>query len=200
MKHTWFRAAQAAVVTLLAVGASLATDAIARAQPSVDAGTVTITGDPADPVTGGASRSFGVAGGDWFNLLPTPDFSAFGVHVSSTAGEELHLTFAAPSGRTLTPGTYRAVEYGSHGARAGLSVVADDRACTTSTGRFAVMAASFPTVTWSGSTRRSSSTARVDGRPRAARSTSRTSRCRRWMRRRRRGRSTRRARRTRPAR
>ena len=143
MKHTWFRAAQAAVVTLLAVGASLATDAIARAQPSVDAGTVTITGDPADPVTGGVSRSFGVAGGDWFNLLPTPDFSAFGVHVSSTAGEEWHLTFAAPSGRTLTPGTYRAVEYGSHGARAGLSVVADDRACTTSTGRFTVMAASF---------------------------------------------------------
>ncbi len=142
MKISWFRTAQAAVVTLLAVGAALAVEAVAQAQ-TADAGSVTISGDPADPVTGGVSRAFSVAGGDWFNLLPTSDFSAFGVHVSSAAGEEWQLTFAAPAGRTLTPGSYRAVEYGSHGVRAGLSVVAGDRGCTTSTGRFTVLAAAF---------------------------------------------------------
>lgn len=144
MKLSWFRTARSAVIALLAVAGALAADgAVAQAQSHVDVGTVAITGDPADPVTGGESRSFSVAGGDWFNMLSASDFSEFGLHVSSAAGEEWQLTFAAPEGRTLEPGNYRAVDYASHGPRAGLSVVVDDRACTSLTGRFTVLAASF---------------------------------------------------------
>jgi len=142
MNVSWLRTAQAAVIGLAAVAAAVTLSGTAQAQ-TADAGTVSVTGDRGDPVTGGRSASFDASGGDWFNLLPTPDFGDLGVHVSSAEGEEWTFVFAAREGRALEPGTYRAVEFASHGARAGLSVVANGRACSTLTGRFTVLAASF---------------------------------------------------------
>lgn len=147
MKVSWFRTARAAVgiaaVGIVAVAASVAAGGVAAAQSTPDAATVTVTGDSADPVTGGVSRSFSVGGGNWINMLPSPDFSGFGVHVSSAAGEEWTLAFAAPTGKTLRPGTYRAVEFNSAGTRAGMAVFEDDYRCETVTGTFTVLAASF---------------------------------------------------------
>jgi hypothetical protein len=142
VKASWIRAAYAAVIALAAVAATVALGSTAQAQ-TADAGRIAITGDRDDHVTGGRSYSYDVAAGDWLGVFPTPDFSELGLHVTGADGAEWDLVFAAPDGRTLRPGTYRAVEYASHGARAGLSVVADGRRCDTLTGRFTVLAASF---------------------------------------------------------
>jgi hypothetical protein len=133
---------QAAVVGLATVAAAVAVSGVAQAQ-TADAGTVVVTGDRGDPVTGGQGASFDAGAGDWFNLLATPDFGDLGVHVTSAKGEEWSFVFAAREGHALEPGTYRAVEFASHGDRAGLSVTANGRGCDTSTGRFTVLAAAF---------------------------------------------------------
>jgi hypothetical protein len=142
VRITLLRTAQVAVVGFAAVAATVAFGGTAQAQ-TADTATAAASGDRGDPVTNGRSVSFDTARGDWFNLLATPHVGDLGVHVESADGEQWSFVFAAPDGRTLEPGTYRAVDYASHGDRPGLSVFTNDRACTTSTGRFTVLAASF---------------------------------------------------------
>jgi hypothetical protein len=132
----------AGVVTLLMVLGVLAAASPAQAQP-VSSGTLSLSGDPGDYITGGGSYYYDTAAGDVLDVSNTNN-ETVSINVSGVTGDWWSLAFDAPTGQTLTAGTtYTATRYPFNGAGAGLDLSGNGRGCNTLTGTFTIVTASF---------------------------------------------------------
>src|SRR6266545_2414353 len=129
----------AALLSLAAVVACLSVAAPAEAY-EVTSGSLTISGDPGDYITGGLSYSYSTDAGDSFFVFSSQENSVVEVAVSGYNGDYWYLDLAAPSGQSLTPGTYTgATRYPFNDPGPGLSLVGNGRGCNTVTGSFTVL-------------------------------------------------------------
>jgi len=104
-------------------------------------GSVTMTSDAGDYIGGGQSYSY-VAGQDI--LTSSGSASVIQIAVNGYNGDWWTLDFAAPSGQSLSVGTYAdATRYPFQGAGPGLAVSGNGRGCNTLTGSFTVSAVNF---------------------------------------------------------
>ncbi len=133
----------AALLSLAAVVACLSVAAPAEAY-EVTSGSLTISGDPGDYITGGLSYSYSTDAGDSFFVFSSQENSVVEVAVSGYNGDYWYLDLAAPSGQSLTPGTYTgATRYPFNDPGPGLSLVGNGRGCNTVTGSFTVLDAVY---------------------------------------------------------
>jgi len=105
----------------------------------VASGSLTMSSEPGDWVGQGGSYS-----------LATPDAS-FSTHSdgrtalirASTGGQDWDLSFAAPTGRLLQPGTYTGASRFAGEGEPGLSISGNSQGCNAVTGSFTVLSATY---------------------------------------------------------
>lgn len=142
MKGSWVLKRATAVLGLTMTAGVLLGAVPANAQ-AVATGSLSFSGDQGDYISGGGSYAYSTASGDQLNV------SGNGNHVSVSLdganGDWWYLDLAAPSGQTLTPGTYNgATRYPFQGsAEPGLSLSGNGRGCNQLTGSFTVQNAVF---------------------------------------------------------
>ncbi|MDG4759995.1 hypothetical protein [Micromonospora sp. WMMD710] len=120
---------------LLAVGLALTVAAfgtLAVAAPAQakapQSASLTVTGDPDDPITEGGSFSFATASGDGFNVWGTPNHLT--VQVFDPPAGPWTIELSAPVGQPLTVGTYTgATEYLYESPLPGIALTGNDRIC-----------------------------------------------------------------------
>jgi hypothetical protein len=142
MRNTRLRPFVAAAISLSAAVAGLLVAGPAQAQP-VSSGSFSFSGDPGDFISLGESYSYSTGGGDLLEVFGT-DNSAVGLDVSGFNGDIWSLTFDAPQGQALVPGTYTgATRFPFNGAGPGLSLFGNGRGCNQLTGEFTIINAVF---------------------------------------------------------
>jgi hypothetical protein len=145
--HTTFRRTLAvAVSAALTIAASRVIAVPARAiAPEVDTWwSLEFAGDGGDYITQGQQWSYGSDATDSVRALAEGDGRVVKFDVDGANGDWWYLTFAAPTGQPLTPGTYTgATRYPFHGSGPGLSLSGEGRGCNTLTGAFTVLRAEF---------------------------------------------------------
>jgi hypothetical protein len=125
----------------LAVGTVLAGTA-AQAQ-TVTSGSLSISGDAGDYISGGQSSSYSTDNKDQLTVFGSADHRSVEVSVNGAKGDWWTLDLVAPTGAALAPGTYQATRAPFNGAGAGLSLSGDGRGCNTLTGTFTVTDVTF---------------------------------------------------------
>jgi hypothetical protein len=138
------RRVSAALVSLAAAAAVCVLGAApADAQP-VSSGSLSFSGDPGDYISGGQSYSYSTDAGDILNVSSDSAHSLVSVSVNAFNGDWWTLELAAPSGQSLTSGTYTgATRYPFNGAGPGLDLSGNGRGCNTLTGSFTVLDAVY---------------------------------------------------------
>ena len=143
MKISLRRPALVAAFAAAAVVVGGATAAPTWAQP-VTSGSISFSGDPGDYITGGLSYSYSVDAGDILNVSSDEENNHVGLSVTGFNGDWWFLELDAPTGQSLTPGTYDgATRYPFNGAGPGLSLFGNGRGCNTLTGSFTVQNAVY---------------------------------------------------------
>jgi hypothetical protein len=135
----WRCAIQRALV-ICAAGSFIA---VAGASAARAATVVTLDPDPTDAVTGGVAKAFATPG-DTITAT-NPAAGVVTIQVNGAAGDSYSLTFAAPTGQPLVPGTYDgATRYLQvPPAVPGLSVFGDGVGCNADTGSFTIDEATY---------------------------------------------------------
>ena len=134
MKNIWQRWSAVAVCALLGLGGALVVTAPAQARP-VEAGSLSISGDPDDYVSGGQSYRYSTGSGDAFEALGSPDARYFDMHGAN--GDIWYVNVKAPTGQILEPGTYQDTgPWESDGAQ--LYVYRPGHSCAQATGTFTI--------------------------------------------------------------
>ncbi|MEV5428505.1 hypothetical protein [Streptomyces sp. NPDC052701] len=141
--------ARATAVLVLALGMATGTTGLlsgteAHALP-VTEGSFGFSGDEGDWVSGGRSYAYATASGDRMDVSADGDGNAVRLSVDGANGDWWHLDLAAPSGRTLAPGTYTGATRHPFNAptEPGLSLGGNGRGCNTLTGEFTIQALEF---------------------------------------------------------
>jgi hypothetical protein len=141
--------ARATAVLVLALGMATGTTGLlpgaeAHALP-VTEGSFSFGGDEGDWVSGGRSYAYATASGDRMDISAADDGNAIRLSVDGANGDWWSLDLAAPSGRTLAPGTYTGATRHPFNAptEPGLDLGGNGRGCNTLTGEFTVQAVEF---------------------------------------------------------
>ncbi|MFD8236221.1 hypothetical protein ACFV20_30620 [Streptomyces sp. NPDC059696] len=138
-------------VTTLALALTMATATTgllsgieAQALP-VTEGSFNFSGDEGDYISGGKSYAYTTASQDRMNVSGSSDHRVVSVSVRAANGDWWSLDLAAPSGTSLTTGTYTgATRYPFHsGSEPGLSLDGNGRGCNQLTGTFTISALEF---------------------------------------------------------
>src|SRR4051794_32859462 len=93
------------LVGVVTVAGFLTAAPVAQADP-VASGTVTISGDPDDPLTLGATYSYDVAAGDVMSVNADDSHNGVGVRLEGANGDWWGIVLKAPPGQQLTVGSY----------------------------------------------------------------------------------------------
>ncbi|MFJ8713102.1 hypothetical protein ACIRD9_07875 [Streptomyces violaceus] len=120
-----------ALALAMATGTTgLLSGAEAHALP-VTEGSFSFGGDEDDYISGGQSYAYATASQDRMNVSGNTDNRVVTVSVDGANGDWWTLNLAAPSGKTLTPGTYTgATRYPfNDGTEPGLSLSGNGRGC-----------------------------------------------------------------------
>jgi hypothetical protein len=141
--------ARATAVLALALGMATSTTGLlsgtaAHALP-VTEGSFSFSGDEGDWVSGGRSYAYSVASQDRMDITADNAHNAVHLGVDGANGDWWTLDLAAPSGRTLAPGTYTgATRHPFNGpAEPGLDLSGNGRGCNTLTGQFTISDVEF---------------------------------------------------------
>ncbi|MFC4020509.1 hypothetical protein ACFOW4_21560 [Micromonospora sp. GCM10011542] len=127
--------AAALALTAAALGVLVAPPA----QAAVQSGSLVVTGDPGDPITGGQSYSFATAAGNGFNVWGTANHLTVQVFDQATGTWTLDLS--APVGQPLAVGTYTGATQNTYESPLpGIALSGNDRICDggAQTGSFTV--------------------------------------------------------------
>lgn len=127
----WRRSAAVLACVLLGVGAALVAGTPAQARPVE--GSLSISGDADDYVSGGQSYAYSSAAGDRIDLFG--NLAEYYVELRAANGDTWYVNFDAPTGETLAPGTYQDTN-DPEGAR--LSVTRPWYDCAELTGSFTI--------------------------------------------------------------
>jgi hypothetical protein len=116
---------------------------VAQAHP-VASGTFTMTGDPGDPITGGATYSYDVAAGDRMSIHHG-DQHYVALSIAGANGDTWSMALTAPTGQQLAVGSYpNATNLPNSTGGAGVDVFTGGRGCyTTAEGSFVIADVSF---------------------------------------------------------
>ncbi|MFG2462967.1 hypothetical protein ACGFWE_38705 [Streptomyces sp. NPDC048523] len=108
-------------------------------------GSFSFSGDEGDYISGGQSYAYTTASQDRMNVSGNTDNRVVSVSVDGANGDWWYLDLAAPTGKTLTPGTYTgATRYPFNDAtEPGLSLSGNGRGCNQLTGTFTISAVEF---------------------------------------------------------
>jgi hypothetical protein len=108
-------------------------------------GSFSFSGDEGDYISGGQSYAYATASQDRMNVSGNTDNRVVSVSVDGANGDWWYLDLAAPTGKTLTPGTYTgATRYPFNDAtEPGLSLSGNGRGCNQLTGTFTISAVEF---------------------------------------------------------
>lgn len=139
------RATAALVLTLGLAGASTGLLSGAEAHAAPAAGSLSFSGDPDDYISGGRSYAYATASQDRLNISADNDRNHVSLSVDGANGDWWYLDFAAPSGKTLAPGTYTGATRHPFNEpdEPGLSLSGNGRGCNTLTGSFTISAVEF---------------------------------------------------------
>jgi hypothetical protein len=122
------RAITAAILAGIVTAAGLLTAAPADAAQPVTAGTFTLTGDPGEPITGGATYSYDVAAGDRLSVGMGTELRAIGVSVDGANGDSWSMELWAAPEEQLAVGSYP-FAIGPSGAGIGIDIHGMGRQC-----------------------------------------------------------------------
>lgn len=111
----------------------------------VTQGSFSFSGDEGDYISGGQSYAYTTASQDRMNVSGNTDNRVISLSVDGANGDWWYLDLAAPTGKTLTPGTYTgATRYPFNDAtEPGLSLSGNGRGCNQLTGTFTISAVEF---------------------------------------------------------
>lgn len=135
MRSIWKRLITVTAVCLTTAWGGILWSGAADAA-AVDSGSLTMTSDPGDFVGGGVPHSYSTQAGDVFST--SGGDSAITAFVSAANGDFWFLSFAAPTGQVLAPGTFSGAIRFATSAAPGLDVEGIGRGCNTVTGSFTV--------------------------------------------------------------
>lgn len=141
--------ARATAVLVLALGMAtgstgLLSGTAAHALP-VTEGSFAFSGDEGDYISGGQSYAYSTANSDRLNISANSANNAVSLSVDGGNGDWWTLDLAAPSGKTLAPGTYTGATrhpFNGHN-EPGLDLSGNGRGCNTLTGTFTIDAVEF---------------------------------------------------------
>jgi hypothetical protein len=141
------RTSRAIAATLLAgvvTAAGLLTAATAAQAEPVTAGTFTMTGDPGDYITGGATYSYDAAAGDRLSISADDQLRGVYLSIDGKNGDWWSMELKAPAGQQLAVGNYpEATRAPFSGAGAGIDISGNGRGCNTIEGSFVVADVAF---------------------------------------------------------
>jgi len=141
------RTSRTIAATLLAgvvTAAGLLTAATAAQADPVTAGTFTMTGDPGDYITGGATYSYDVAAGDRLSISADDQLRGVYLSIDGKNGDWWSMDLKAPAGQQLAVGNYpEATRAPFSGAGAGIDIGGNGRGCNTIEGSFVVADVAF---------------------------------------------------------
>jgi hypothetical protein len=124
-------------VSIAMAGACLFTAGPASAQ-SVKTGTFSFTSDAGDWVGGGQSYSYDTTAGDTMGVTGSSNDGGVNLSVDGANGDWWYLDLAAPTGKTLAPGTYTGgTRFGGPDAPA-IDFSGNGRGCNQTTGSFTI--------------------------------------------------------------
>ncbi|WBB55860.1 hypothetical protein [Verrucosispora sp. WMMD573] len=138
------RAIAATVLAGAVTAASLLTGATAAQAEPVTAGTFTMSGDPGDWVTGGATYSYDAGAGDQLSIRADDQLRGVYLSINGRNGDWWSMELRAPAGQQLAVGEYpEATRAPFSGAGAGIDISGNGRGCNTITGSFVVADVAF---------------------------------------------------------